>query len=184
MAGPQSFAPAITQHSAAMRRAAATLVGWADAEDVAQEAVLRAWQAWDTLRDEGAARGWLLRITVNAGLQWQRGSFGRQRAYSAPLTDARIDELATLETNPGTSDHTGSMDLRSAINALGQDQRLAVVLRYYARMDASEIGEVLGVPAATVRTRLRRGLIALHERLGVRATAGNGIDTGEGGEHV
>lgn len=184
MAEAGSFAAAITQHSAAMRRAAAALVGWADAEDVAQEAVLRAWQAWDTLRDEEAARGWLLRITVNVGLQWRRGPFGRQRTHSEPLTDQRIDELATLETNPGTSDHTGAMDLRSALNALGHDQRLAVVLRYYARMDASEIGEALGVPAATVRTRLRRGLMALHKRLGVPASAGNGIDTGEGDEHV
>lgn len=183
MAGPQGFAPAITQHAAAMRRAAAALVGWADAEDVAQEAMLRAWQAWDTLRDEEAARGWLLRITVNVGLQWRRGSFGRQRTHSEPLADARIDELATLETNPGTSDHTGSLDLRSAINTLGQDMRLAVILRYYARMDASEIGEALGVPAATVRTRLRRGLMALHERLGVPAGSG-GQNGEEGGKHV
>jgi len=169
MAEPQSFASVVPQHTAAMRRAAASLVGWADAEDVAQEAILRAWQAWGSLREVEAARSWLLRITVNIGLQWKRGSFGRA-AKTEPLGDEQIEELATLATNPGTSDHTGSLDLRSAINTLGSDQRLAVVLRYYARMDASEIGEALGVPAATVRTRLRRGLMTLHERL--NGTAG------------
>src|SRR5690242_3933342 len=97
MASPRSFAPAVSQHAAAMRRTAAALVGWADAEDVAQEAVLRAWQAWESLRDEEAVRGWLLRITVTMGLQRRRGSFGRQRSNSEPLSDERIEELATLE---------------------------------------------------------------------------------------
>lgn len=74
--------------------------------------------------------------------------------------------LATLETDPGTSDYTGALDLRAALNQLGYDMRVVVVLRYYASMDASEVGEVLGIPAATVRTRLRRALMALRELLG------------------
>ncbi|HEV2404693.1 MAG TPA: sigma-70 family RNA polymerase sigma factor, partial [Ktedonobacterales bacterium] len=84
-------------------------------------------------------------------------------------TQSLLDEdalpLGLLGDDPGTSDSTGALDLRHAINRLDADQRLVVVLRYYAQMDATEIGAVLNVPPATVRTRLRRALARLRERL-------------------
>ena len=46
-------------------RVAATLVGTADAEDAAQEAILRAWKAWPDLRDVEVVQSWLLQIAVN-----------------------------------------------------------------------------------------------------------------------
>jgi DNA-directed RNA polymerase specialized sigma24 family protein len=67
-----------------MMRVAAALVGLADAEDAAQEALMRAWQAWKTLRDVDAVRPWLLRITVNVCRQWRRGNFGRHATLSSP----------------------------------------------------------------------------------------------------
>ena len=149
----------------AMLRAAAALVGAADAEDAAQEAILRAWQAWDTLRNPALARAWLLRITVHVCLDWQRGRFGTRRALTLPLLDDATVPLALLGADPGASDHTGALDLRQAINALDTDLRVAIVLRYYAQMDATEIGAVLGVPPATVRGRVRRAIIALLSRL-------------------
>lgn len=58
-----------------------------------------------------------------------------------------------------------ALDLRQAINALEMDYRVVVVLRYYAGMDATEIGAALGLPGGTVRTRLRRALALLREHL-------------------
>src|SRR5215813_8071578 len=139
MADRLSFTSLVPQHAAALRRTAAAIVGWPDAEDAAQEAILHAWRAWETLGDLDAVRSWLLRITVNLCLQWRRGPYGKRRASTQLLRDEIVEELATLATNPGTSDHTGALDLRSAINQLGYDQRIIVVLRYYAGMDASEI---------------------------------------------
>jgi DNA-directed RNA polymerase specialized sigma24 family protein len=69
----------VTPHTAAMACVAAALVGMADAEDAAQEALLRAWQNWSSLRDGGAAHTWLLRITVNVCHNWQSGHFGTTR---------------------------------------------------------------------------------------------------------
>ena len=167
MANPDQFAALATQHTRAVLRVAATLVGQADAEDAAQEALTRAWQAWESLRDEAAMRAWLLKITVNVCNQWRRGGFGRRERLNVPLPDDGDVTYALLDTDLGTSDHTGSLDLRNAINALDAELRLIVMLRYYGGMDASEIGAALGAPSATVRTRLRRALTLLRERLGV-----------------
>ncbi|MGH2516882.1 MAG: RNA polymerase sigma factor [Ktedonobacterales bacterium] len=159
------FSTLMPAHLPAMLRAAAALVGSADAEDAAQEAILRAWQAWDTLRNPALVRAWLLRITVHVCLDWQRGRFGTRRALTLPLLDDAALPLALLGADPGASDHTGALDLREAINALDADLRVAVILRYYAQMDATEIGAALGVPPATIRGRVRRALFALRARL-------------------
>jgi RNA polymerase sigma-70 factor, ECF subfamily len=160
----ERFAPLLAPEPVgAMMRLAAALVGRDDAEDAAQEALLRAWQAWPSLRDRSAARGWLLRITVNVCKDWQRGRFGTRRRRDAPLGDD--DGLALLGGDPGASDAAASLDLRTAVNALEPGLRLVVVLRYYAGLDGTEIGMALGMPPATVRTRLRRALALLREQL-------------------
>lgn len=143
---------------------------------------MRAWQAWPTLRDAAAARTWLLRITVNVCRQWRRGDFGKERRLTQTLPEAsdvhlgrlvgqRVDTMGVFTADPGTSDFTGVLDLREAINELDDAARLVVVLRYYSGMDATEIGQALGVPAATVRTRLRRALDHLRKRLSLASSA-------------
>jgi RNA polymerase sigma-70 factor (ECF subfamily) len=79
--------------------------------------------------------------------------------------DGNDETLATLQSDPGASDQMAALDLRQAVNKLESNYRVVVVLRYYAGMDATEIGVVLGLPAATVRTRLRRALTLLREHL-------------------
>jgi RNA polymerase sigma-70 factor (ECF subfamily) len=159
------FAAIVPLYATAILRVAAALVGPADAEDAAQEAIMRGWQAWPTLRDSGAARSWLLRITVNVCRDWQRGRFGTRRRFTEPLADDEAIPLALLGGDPGASDHANAMDLRGAIDTLDEALRLVVVLRYYSGMDATEVGAILGIPPATVRTRLRRALRMLRGRM-------------------
>lgn len=175
------FATLVPQHTAAMMRVAAALVGLADAEDAAQEALVRAWRAWGTLRDVEALRPWLLRITVNVCRGWQRGTFGRQAHRTRPLPDDESDtggleSLSQIQADPGTSDYTGALDLRQAVNALPLHFRVVVVLHYYGGLQASEIAEALGVPAATVRTRHHRALLMLRGRLENPAVSARGFD--------
>jgi RNA polymerase sigma-70 factor (ECF subfamily) len=149
-------------------RVATALVGAADAEDAAQEALVRAWQADQDPSEIAAPRAWLLRITVNLCTDWRRGRFGTRRRVTDSLDAANgADTLATLDFDPGTSDHTGAMDLRRAVNSLERDLRIVVALRYYAGLDSARIGSMLDIPAATVRTRLRRALTLLREHLAV-----------------
>lgn len=162
----RAFVARVTPHLPALVRVTAALVGQADAEDAAQEAIVRAWQALASLRDVEAFRSWLLRIAVNVCRDWHRGRFGTAQRLSAPLDGVADDEsFAAIAADPGTSDHTGALDMRRAVNALDRDLRVVVLLRYYAELDATAIGAMLGLPSATVRTRLRRALALLRETL-------------------
>jgi RNA polymerase sigma-70 factor (ECF subfamily) len=172
----------LAAHKDVMICVAAALVGPADAEDAAQEASLRAWRSWGELRDEEAIRSWLLRITVNVCHDWLRGRFGT-RARRTQSLDASEIEIAVLDVDPGATHHAAVLDLRGAINRLEEPLKIAVVLRYYANLDSTEIGAALGVPAATVRTRLRRALEALQAALAtdphLRAMRSHGGDSDE-----
>jgi RNA polymerase sigma-70 factor (ECF subfamily) len=167
--GAESFAAVVPLHAPAMVRVAAALVGPAEAEDAVQEASMRAWQSWSQLRNPSSVRPWLLQITVNVCRQWRRGLKGQQQAHLQSLpedTDMQhLHVLAMLESDPGTSNHTGALDLRAAINTLPTDLRVVVVLRFYAGLDATEIGGVLSIPPGTVRSRLHRALLQMREYL-------------------
>ena len=164
-----SFAAIVPRYAATMIRVAAALVGPAEAEDAVQEASMRAWQAWSTLRNVEAVRPWLLQITVNVCRGWRRGLKGQQQAHLQSLPEETDPQhrhlLALLDSDPGDSTHTGALDLRAAINALPTDLRLVVVLRFYAGLDATEMGELLSIPAGTVRSRLHRAMLQMRERL-------------------
>ncbi|HEU5349305.1 MAG TPA: sigma factor-like helix-turn-helix DNA-binding protein, partial [Ktedonobacterales bacterium] len=76
-----------------------------------------------------------------------------------------------------------ALDLRRAITTLSDDLRRVIALRFYAGLDSTQIGAVLDMPAATVRTRLRRALELLRRELDVRdtnptCTRGEGITNG------
>lgn len=148
-------------------RVAAALVGSAHAEDAAQEAMLHAWRSWANLRDVTAARPWLLRITVNVCHSWRRRRFGADQAHEAALPDddtpAALREMASLD--PGATASVEWLDLRTALQELPIELKTVVALRYFGGMDSSEIGHALGLPAATVRSRLRRALVMLRDRL-------------------
>lgn len=159
----ETFTALVAPHTTTMARVAAALVGLADAEDAAQEALLRAWRGWPALRDAGAIHTWLLRITVNVCHNWQAGHFGVSRRRTEPL-----DLAAHLATSASIGDDIGSadtLDLRQAVMALPDELRRVVALRFYAGMDSTQIGAVLNAPAATIRTRLRRALDLLRRDL-------------------
>lgn len=183
MTDEERFATLVPPLTPAMLRVAAALLGTADAEDATQEAVTRAWQSWSALRDANALRPWLLRITVNVCRQWHRGRFGTRRRMTEPLPDEETEAFALLGADPGASDAAAALDLRQAVNALPDDLRLVVVLRYYGGMDATEVGAALGIPPATVRTRLKRALATLRNRMHVSGEQPV-VRHGEGGSHV
>ncbi len=182
----ERFAELATPHTATMAAVATALVGVADAEDAAQEALLRAWNGWGDLREASAARAWLLRITVNVCYNWRSGAFGsyRRRTQSLdtlsqldvtrsahPATEGDSPGAFLAEMGPGASDHAAALDLRHAIGALPDDLRRIIALRYYVGMDATEIGAALGAPPATIRTRLRKAVGLLRCRLQEQAPA-------------
>ncbi|HEX8997425.1 MAG TPA: RNA polymerase sigma factor [Ktedonobacterales bacterium] len=174
------FAALLEANAATLTRVAAALVGVADAEDAAQEAVVRAWRSWSALRERTAARSWLITITINVCRDWLRGRFGAHLRLTESLTGAGDEPrpIAQLDADPGASDYAAALDLRHAIGNLDEDLRTLVALRYYAGMDSTTIGAALGMPAATVRTKLRRALRLLRDQLsGAQYPAADSIDS-------
>ena len=134
------------------RAARAVLDSDADAEDAVGEAVLRAWRAYPRLKNREAAHSWLLKITVNCAREQSR-----RRRREVPLE----------ELEPAASSHPAQepSSLWQAVQALPQDQRLAVILYYYEDMPVAETARVLGVPQGTVKSRLARGRDKLRQIL-------------------
>ena len=159
----ERFAPLVLEHTAMMARVAAALVG-ADAEDAAQEALVRAWRAWPTLRDPASTRAWLMQITVNVCRSWRTRGQGL-RVNTEDRLDAATEQHLALDIAVGASEHIDALDLRRCLRDLPEDMRTVIALRFYAGMDSTEIGALLGEPATTIRGRLRRALLRLRELL-------------------
>ena len=117
----ERFNAFVAPHTDAMARVAAALVGVADAEDAAQEALMRAWRAWPTLREEGAVRAWLLRITTNVCRNWQTGRFGSQRRATQSLDSSDSQALLSSDCVARRRPATAPTPTRSTCDTLSLD---------------------------------------------------------------
>ena len=130
-----------------MVRLAYTLVGsTAEAEELVQDSLVEVFRRMDQIRRPGA----YLRCAVVS------------RCRSA-LNHRRMVALHPPEPPSGLSGEAG--ELWEVLATLTADQRIAVVLRYYEGYRTSEIASIVGIPAATVRSHLRRGLATLRKEL-------------------
>jgi RNA polymerase sigma-70 factor (ECF subfamily) len=132
------------------------------AEDVAQEAFLRAWRhsgAYDSRR--GRVSTWLLAITRNLALD-------RLRVKRAdPLDPSNIAETLDMTDPGGESDRTQSVSapVRRAVLGLPEEQRRPLLLATLMGYTAQQISDMDGVPLGTVKTRIRTATISLRGRL-------------------
>lgn len=135
----------------------------ADAADVVQEAMLRAFRYFDSYR-EGDAKSWVLRIVRRSAYSWLERN---RPAEILPLDDDEDPGQAGFEPTGGRSTETllqSRSDLRRLdrlIEALPAPLREAIVLRELEELDYKAIAEVTGVPIGTVMSRLHRGRTAL-----------------------
>lgn len=130
-----------------MVRLAYTLVAnTAEAEELVQDSFAEVHRHFDQIHRPGA----YLRQTV---VMRCRSLLRRRRVMQSHPPEAPKD----LPAPAG--------ELWDVLLKLTEDQRLAVVLRYYGGYQASEIAEILGIPAATVRSHAKRGLATLRKEL-------------------
>lgn len=175
----ERFAALVEPEVEAMLRVAHRLTGsWADAEDVVQDSLVRAYRALDGF-DGRHPRAWLFTIVRRTHLN----SLRRTRPDLADPTDASPG--AALETaRPAfgrpvapspeqlVDDAALDADLERALAALDERFRTVVLLVDVDRLTAAEAGEVLGVPTGTVVSRLSRGRRRLREALAHRRPGG------------
>jgi len=153
-----------------VNQAFAILGNQQDAEDVAQEALCKAFVELPRLRDVSKLGAWLRQINRN-------GAFSMKRK----LTRQREERLATgqMQNLPaGTGPQAAPDDevVLRAVDSLPEVFREAVVLRYWEKLSTEEIAVRLGVPAGTVRSRLTRADGMLARKLAALLH----IDTAEG----
>ena len=118
-----------------------------EAEDIAQDALLRAWRRRSTLRDGDRRNQWLATIVRNEAF--------RQHARVRP------DPIATIESQEGADDErvvatVERADLHAALSRLPDKDRQLLLLRYDEDLTQAAIASRLGIPEGTVKVRLHR----------------------------
>ena len=137
-----------------------------DADDVAQEAVLRAFRGFDSLRSSDA-KAWLLTIVRNCHLT---ALTQQQRRAHVPLPDENDahDGHVMTATTPGPESASILRDEKSAfdrlIATLPEEQRTVLMLREIEEMDYRQIALITNLPMGTVMSRLARSRAALKAR--------------------
>lgn len=147
--------------SLAFRVAYGVLRNHADAEDVAQEAFVRAFRRFQALRDRERFRAWLVRMTWRLALDWKRGH-GRR--------SSREDAVARTQASFGDAEADMAATERStrlwlAIDTLPERLRIVIILSAIEGYDVREVAALVGVPAGTVKSRLFEARKQLQERL-------------------
>ena len=119
------------------------------AEDAVQEALIRAWRSWDSLKADGAVKSWLRTIVRRECARL----FERKR-----LPTRNIDELTDAESNlmVTAEDTAAAAELRRAISALEETYREPLVLQLLMGYSAAEIAGIMGIKPGAVLTRLHR----------------------------
>jgi RNA polymerase sigma-70 factor (ECF subfamily) len=125
------------------------------AEDVVQEALLRAWKSLDALRDDEAAKPWLLTIVRRENARY----FERRRLETVDIDNLTASQAALLAEEP--SDELD--ELREAIYELEDDYREPLVLQVLMGYSTNEIAELMELKQGAVLTRLHRARHKLRE---------------------
>jgi RNA polymerase sigma factor (sigma-70 family) len=148
----------------------------AEAEDVAQDAFIKAYYALPRFHPASPFRPWLFQIVANEARN-RRRSAGRR----AHLAMRAADESSVPESEPSPEavaladeQRRGLLD---AVNQLRDEDRQAIAYRYFLDLSEGEMADALGCARGTVKSRLSRALGRLREQLGVAiagASAGGG----------
>ncbi len=140
-----------------------TIGSSSEAEDLAQEVFFQVYRSLPAFRNEARFSTWLYRIALNRCRDWIRG---RRRRPQILYLDETADE-----GQPGASTEGEVVEkeqreaVRGLVQALPDRYREVVVLRYFQDFTYVEIGEILGLPARTVETRLYRAKKMLKDKL-------------------
>lgn len=151
----EDFAARVTAMTGTLYRVCSTVLSReADREDAVQEAVCRAWEKRDSLKNPGFFQTWMIRILLNA-------------CYDTLRSQKRVvymDRLPEPETGPEEIPEE-AIALRKAVSSLEESLRLPVVLYYAEGFPVEQIARALGLTRGAVKQRLYRARALLKEQL-------------------
>jgi len=134
-----------------------------DAEDVAQEAFLRAYQSFSRLRDRDRFRAWLVRITWRLALDRIRAARRREARETAVMVQEMNSPERTVEDVRTAREF--EQRLSRALDELPEKLRVVVLLGAIEGHDTREVGRLLDLPEGTVKSRLFHARKKLAEML-------------------
>lgn len=160
-----SFDAAVARHAPALREAARRLTGSLDeADDLVQEAVLRAWTFWDRFEPGSNARAWLHRILVNTFINAYRKQRRERELFRLAGEEARREAMTSSVVRSAQRDGLGD-EVGAALASLPSEFRTVVELVDLGDLSYREVASELGCPIGTVMSRLHRARKQLHEML-------------------
>jgi RNA polymerase sigma-70 factor (sigma-E family) len=150
-----TFGDYVRSRGGSLMRAAQALTGnRADAEDLVQATLVKAYQSWNRVIDPAALDTYVRRVMINTHISGWR----RRRVDEYP-TDQLPDSVAAAETG----DRELQDVVRRAVDRLPRRMRAAVMLRYYDDLSEPEVARALGVSVGTVKSTVARAVAKLRE---------------------
>ena len=142
----------------------------AEAEDVAQEAFVKAYRALGSFRGDSAFYTWLYRIAVNTARNTMASRQRRPLDYEADLSESEQSVVESRMRHGDTPEAVALTDeihrtVNDAIGALPEDLRTAIILREVEGLSYEEIAEAMDCPVGTVRSRIFRAREAIDRSL-------------------
>ena len=130
------------------------------AEDMVQETLLHAWNAFDQFERGTNCKAWLFRILINTSRQYYRKS--KATPVTLPLDGSGSEKVVQLWVTPPQS---ASSEVLSALNMLSIDHRLVLMLAVVEGFTCKEIAGMCALPLGTVMSRLSRARTELRKVL-------------------
>ena len=161
----ETYDQLVREHQGIAFRTAYVITGSAaDAEEVVQDAFVKAYRARGRFRSGAQFRPWLLAIVANEARNRRRAT-GRRARLSLQLAEERPSGGAAPSPEVALLAREERAELLAAVDRLGEDQRAAIACRYFLDLSEAETAAVLGCRPGTVKSRLSRALARLEEEL-------------------
>jgi RNA polymerase sigma-70 factor (ECF subfamily) len=142
--------------SMAYRLAGYLMADAAEAQDAVQEASVRAWRAWQDIRERDRFHAWFSQILVNV-CRTRLRQLGKRRTLDVDNMD--------LESGDPFRASLARDAVGRALSVLSNELRMVVVLRYWGELSLAEIADRLKIPIGTVKSRHHAALKALRRRI-------------------
>jgi len=141
-----------------------------EAQDVAQEAFIKAYRALGNFRGDSAFYTWLYRIAINTAKNYLVSRSRRYSDYQVDVQDAEQVENAPQLKGMDTPEYLLMNDeivsvIKAAIEKLPEDMKMAIMLREFEGLSYEEISQAMECPVGTVRSRIFRAREAIDEKL-------------------
>ena len=171
------FEHAVARYAPVLREAARRLTGSSDeADDLVQDAVMRAWTFWDRFEPGSNARAWLHRILMNTFINAYRKQRRERELFRAAGEESRRDAHAAQDYEHSEREGLGD-EVGAALAALPAEFRAVVELVDLGDLSYREVANRLGCPIGTVMSRLHRARKQLQESLSHYAHAEGYVNT-------